>query len=113
MKPMGKKAALRMLQGFWESSNQDPFEVDFYLGGLCGSQFGWPTQCLHSVDVRRLSIAEAEELGKRGSFYWYTPDYFTPEQLTWLLSGGTVKVTFGIFDVEVWEVEEVIEIIED
>ena len=105
MKPMGKKAAIKMLLG--------KIEVDFYLGGLCGNQFGWPTQQLYSVDVRRLSIAEAEELGKRGSFYWYPVDYFTPKQLVWLLRGGTVRVTFGIFDVERWEVEEVIEIIED
>ena len=172
MKNMGKKAALRVLQNFWSSIEEDWFEAqvldcvsvilnytpslaysfrdeyvayvkrsEFYrkpastaygkqffsacvalklidlkglcLGGLCGSQFGWPTQQLHSVDVRRLSIEEAEELGKRGAFHWYSPDYFTTEQLTHLLSGGTVRVTFGIFDVERWEVEEVLDHLED
>ena len=172
MKNMGKKAALKVLQNFWSSIEEDWFEAQvldcvsvilnytpslaysfrdeyvayvkrsefyrkpastaygkqffnacvalklidprgLYLGGLSGSQFGWPTQQLHSVDVRRLSIEEAEELGKRGAFYWYSPEYFTPEQLAWLLRGGTVRVTFGILDVEIWEVEEVLEIIED
>ena len=81
------------------------------LGGLCGSQFGWPTQQLNSVDIRQLSMKEADELRQRGIFHWYSVDNFTQEQLEWLLSGGVIRNTFGIFDVDAWELSEVFEVI--
>ena len=169
---MGKKAALKVLQGFWSSIEEDRFEaqvldcvsvilnyvpslaqnfneeyvefckrsefyrkpistaygrqffnacvalklVDFQattLGGLCGGQFGWPTQQLNSVDIRQLSMAEADELRQKGFFHWYSVDQFTQEQLEWIMRGGAIRHTFGIFDVESWQVEEVFEMIED
>ena len=169
---MGKKAALRVLQDFWSSIEEDRFEaqvldcvsiilnyapslalsfndeyiefckrsefyrkpvstaygrqffnacvalklVDFQgtiLGGLCSGQFGWPTQQLNSVDIRQLSMAEADELRQKGFFHWYSVEQFTQEQLEWIMSGGTIRHTFGIFDVDTWEVEEVFEMIED
>ena len=172
MKPMGKKAALRVLQNFWSSIEEDWFEAqvldcvsvilnytpslaysfrdeyvayvkrsEFYrkpcctrfgrqffqacvvlklidlqgtvLGGLCSGQFGWPLQQLNSVDIRQLSMTEADELRQRGFFHWYSVDQFTQEQLEWLLRGGVIRHTFGIFDVETWTVEEVFEIIKD
>ena len=168
----GKKAALRMLQDFWSSLDEDRFEAqvldcvsvamnyapslvqnfreeylafckrsEFYrkpcstrfgrqffqacvvlklidlqgtvLGGLCSGQFGWPLQQLNSVDIRQLSMTEADELRQRGFFHWYSVDQFTQEQLEWLLSGGTIRHTFGIFDVDAWEIDEVFEMIED
>ena len=90
--------------------------VDFQattLGGLCGGQFGWPTQQLNSVDIRQLSMAEADELRQKGFFHWYSVDQFTQEQLEWLLSGGTIRNTFGIADVDLWESVDVFEMIED
>ena len=83
------------------------------LGGLCSGQFGWPTQQLHSVDIRQLSEEEVRELSSKGFFHWYSVDQFTQEQLEWLLSGGAIRHTFGIFDVESWRIEEVFEMIED
>ena len=80
------------------------------LGGMCGGQFGWPSQQLHSVDIRRLS---ADELSQTGLFHWYSVKQFTKEQLEWVIGGGIVRHTFGIFDVENWVIEEVFEIIED
>ena len=168
---IGKKAALRVLQDFWSSIEEDRFEaqvldcmavilnyvpsmlqnfneeylefckrsgfyrkpartaygkqffnacvalklVDFQattLGGLCSGQFGWPTQQLNSVDIRQLSMAEANELRQKGFFHWYSVDQFTQEQLEWIMSGGTIRHTFGIFDVETWRVEETFELIE-
>ena len=168
----GKKEALRVLQDFWSSIEEDRFEaqvldcvsvilnyvptlaqnfnedyvefckrsefyrkpisteygkhffnacvalklVDFQatmLGGLCGRQFGWPTQQLNSVDIRQLSMAEADELRQRGFVHWYSVDQFTQEQLEWIMCGGTVRHTFGVLDVDTWEVGEVFEIIED
>ena len=105
MKPIGKKAAIKMLQG--------KIEVDFYLGGLCGNQFGWPTQQLNSVDIRQLSEKEANEMSSKGFYHWYSPSQFTQEQLEWLLSGGTIRNTFGIADVDLWESVDVFEMIED
>ena len=96
-----KKAALRVLQ------NQG-----LYLGGLCSNQFGWPTQQLHSVDIRLLSVEEADSLQNQGFFHWYSVDQFNKEQLDWLLNGGVVRHTFGIFDTDTWEEREVLEIIE-
>ena len=90
--------------------------VDFQattLGGLCSGQFGWPTQQLNSVDIRQLSMAEADELRQEGFFHWYSVDQFTQEQLEWLLSGGVVRHTFGIFNVESWLLDETFEMIED
>ena len=90
--------------------------VDFQattLGGLCSGQFGWPTQQLNSVDIRQLSMAEADELRQKGFFHWYSVDQFTQEQLEWIMSGGTIRHTFGIFDVETWRVAETFELIED
>ena len=169
---MGKKAALKVLQGFWSSLEEDWYEaqvldcvsvilnyapslalsfnaeyiefckkskfyrkpartaygrqffnacvalklVDFQattLGGLCSGQFGWPTQQLNSVDIRQLSMAEADELRQKGFYHWYSVDQFTQEQLEWVMSGGTIRHTFGIFDVDAWQVGEVFEMIED
>ena len=81
------------------------------LGGLCGGQFGWPTQQLNSVDIRQLSMKEADELRQRGFFHWYTADQFTPEQIAVLMSGGVVRHTFGIIDNDTCEVGEVFELI--
>ena len=169
---MGKKAALRVLQSFWSSLEEDWFEAqvldcvsvilnyapslalsfndeyvafckrsEFYrkpcstrfgrqffqacavlklidlqgtvLGGRCSGQFGWPLQQLNSVDIRQLSMKEADELRQRGFFHWYSVDQFTQEQLEWLLSGGTIRHTFGVIDVLEWEIGEVFEMIED
>ena len=169
---MGKKEALRVLQDFWSSIEEDRFEaqvldcvsvilnyapslaqsfneeyiefckrsefyrkpistaygrqffnacvalklVDFQattLGGLCSGQFGWPTQQLNSVDIRQLSMAEADELRQKGFFHWYSVDQFTQEQLEWIMSGGSIRHTLVIFDVDEWQVEEVFEMIED
>ena len=99
----GKKAALRA-------------RVDLQatvLGGLCSGQFGWPTQQLNSVDIRQLSMEEADELRKNGCLHWYSVDQFTQEQLEWIMGGGAIRHTFGIFDVDAWEVEETFELIED
>ena len=168
----GQKAALRMLQDFWSSLDEDRFEAqvldcvsvilnyvpslasnfneeyvafckcnEFYrkpcvtrigrqffqacvvlklidlqgtiLGGLCGGQFGWPLQQLNSVDIRQLSMTEADELRKRGFFHWYSVDQFTQEQLEWIMRGGVVRHTFGVLDVDTREVGEVFEMIED
>ena len=167
----GKKAALRVLQSFWSSLDEDRFEAqvldcvsialnyapslvqDFneeyvsfckreafyrvpgrtaygrqflsacvvlglidtrklFLGGLCSGQFGWPTQQLHEVDIRRLSVKEAGEIRRKGFFHWYSVDAFTKEQLAWLLSGNIVRHTFGIADVDLWEHCDVFELIE-
>ena len=83
------------------------------LGGLCSGQFGWPTQQLNSVDIRQLSEKEATEMASKGFYHWYSVDQFTQEQLEWLLSGGTIRHTFGIADVDLWEHVEVFEMIED
>ena len=83
------------------------------LGGLCSGQFGWPTQQLNSVDIRQLSEEEATEMASNGFYHWYSPSQFTQEQLEWLLSGGTVRNTFGIADVDLWERVDVFEMIED
>ena len=166
----GKKAALRVLQSFWSSLEEDWFEAqvldcvsvilnyapslalgfneeyvafckrsEFYrkpcstrfgrqffqacvvlklidlqgtvLGGRCSGQFGWPTQQLNSVDIRQLSMKEADELRQRGFFHWYTADQFTPEQIAVLMSGGVVRHTFGIIDNDTCEVGEVFELI--
>ena len=89
----------------------DPAKTLF--GGLCSGQFGWPTQQLHSVDIRQLSEEEVRELSSKGFYHWYSPSQFSQEQLEGLLSGGTIRHTFGIFDVESWTADEVFEIIED
>ena len=166
----GKKAALRVLQDFWSSLDEDRFEaqmldcvsiaVNFapslvqnfreeylafckrsgfyrlpastafgrkflqacvtlglvdleklFFGGLCGGQFGWPTQQLYSVDIRQLSIEEADELRKTGFFHWYTADQFTSEQIAVLMSSGVVRHTFGIVDNDTWERCDVFEVI--
>ena len=168
----GKKAALRVLQLFWSSLDEDRFEAqtldcvsvamtfapslvqnfreeylafckrsDFYrlpastafgrkffqacitlglvdlkklfFGGLCSGQFGWPTQQLYSVDIRQLSVEDAEELRQTGFFHWYTADQFTTEQIAVLMSGGTIRNTFGIADVDLWESVDVFQVIED
>ena len=83
------------------------------FGGLCSGQFGWPTQQLNSVDIRRLSAKEADEMSSNGFYHWYSVDQFTPEQLEWLLSGGTIRHTFGVLDAYTREVGEVFEMIED
>ena len=83
------------------------------FGGLCSGQFGWPTQQLNSVDIRQLSMAEADELRQRGFFHWYSPSQFTQEQLEWLTNGGVIRNTFGIADVYLWESCDVFELIED
>ena len=83
------------------------------LGGLCSGQFGWPTQQLNSVDIRQLSMDEAAELRQKGFFHWYSVDQFTQEQLEWLMGGGTIRHTFGIADVDLWEHVDVFEMIED
>ena len=100
---MGKKAALRARVDLQATT----------LGGLCSGQFGWPTQQLNSVDIRQLSMAEANELRKNGFYHWYSVDQFTQEQLEWIMGGHVVRHTFGIFDVESWQVEETFEMIED
>ena len=100
---MGKKAALCALVDLQAT----------ILGGLCSGQFGWPTQQLNSVDIRQLSMVEADELRQKGFFHWYSVDQFTQEQLEWIMSGHVVRHTFGIFDVDAWQVEEVFEMIED
>ena len=166
----GKKAALRVLQDFWSSLDEDRFEAqvldcmavilnyvpsmlqDFHeeylefckrsrfyrvparttygrnflracvtlgladckmlvFGGICGRQFGWPTQQLNSVDIRQLSMDEAAELRRTGFFHWYSVDQFTQEQLEWIMSGGTIRHTFGIFDNDTCEVGEIFEVI--
>ena len=89
------------------------FVLFFFFGGLCSGQFGWPTQQLYSVDIRQLSVEEADELRKKGFYLWYSPDQFTQEQLEWLLSGGTIRNTFGITDVDLWEHCDVFQLIED
>ena len=89
----------------------DPAKIIF--GGLCSGQFGWPTQQLHSVDIRQLSEEEATEMASKGFYHWYSPSQFTQEQLEWLLSGGVVRNTFGIADVDLWESCDVFEMIED
>ena len=168
---MGKKAALRVLQGFWSSIEEDWYEaqvldcvsiilnyapslalsfnaeyiefckrqpfyrkpartaygrqffnacvalklVDFQattFGSLCSGQFGWPTQQLYSVDIRQLSMAEADEFRQKGFFHWYSVDVFSQEQLEWLRSGGIIRHTFGIVDVDAWEFGEAFELIE-
>ena len=83
------------------------------LGGLCSGQFGWPTQQLNSVDIRQLSEKEANEMSSKGFYHWYSPSQFTQEQLEWLLSGGVIRHTFGIADVDLWESVDVFEMIED
>ena len=83
------------------------------LGGLCSGQFGWPTQQLNSVDIRQLSEEEVNEMASKGFYHWYSPKQFTQEQLEWLLRGGTIRHTFGIADVDLWEHVEVFEMIED
>ena len=167
----GKRAALRVLQDFWLSIEDDRFEAQvldcvavllnyapslvqdfneeyisfckreaFYrvpgrttygrhflracitlglidvkisvFGGIGSGQFGWPTQQLHSVDIRQLGMNEAAELRRTGFFHWYSVDAFTQEQLEWILSGGVVRHTFGIVDVDAWESGEVFELIE-
>ena len=167
----GKKTALRVLQDFWSSLDEDRFEAqvldcmavilnyvpsmlqDFHeeylefckrqpfyrvpartvygrnflracvtlgladckmsvFGGICGHQFGWPTQQLNSVDIRQLSMDEAAELRRTGFFHWYSVDQFTQEQLEWIMSGGTIRHTFGIFNVESWLLDETFEMIE-
>ena len=82
------------------------------FGGICSHQFGWPTQQLNSVDIRQLSMKEADELRQRGFFHWYSVDQFTQEQLEWIMRGGVVRHTFGVLDVGTWEVGEVFEMIE-
>ena len=167
----GKKAALRVLQDFWSSINEDRFEaqvldcvavllnyapqqvesfreeyVDFckrqkfyrmpgrttygrnflracvtlglidakmsVFGGIGSGQFGWPTQQLHSVDIRQFGMNEAAEIRRTGFFHWYSVDAFTQEQLEWILSGGVVRHTFGIVDTASWEFGEAFELIE-
>ena len=81
------------------------------LGGLCSGQFGWPTQQLHSVDIRQLSEEEATEMASKGFYHWYSPSQFTQEQLEWLLSGGVIRHTFGVFDTNDWEFDETFEVI--
>ena len=83
------------------------------FGGICGGQFGWPTQQLYSVDVRQLSVEDAEEFCQTGFFHWYTADQFTKEQLAVLLNGGTIRHTFGICDADLWESVDVFQVIED
>ena len=89
----------------------DPAKTLF--GGLCSGQFGWPTQQLHSVDIRRLNEEEVKEMASKGFYHWYSSNQFTQEQLEWLLSGGVIRHTFGIADVDLWEHVEVFEMIED
>ena len=83
------------------------------FGGICSHQFGGYTQQLNSVDIRQLSMKEADELRQRGFFHWYSVDQFTQEQLEWIMRGGVVRHTFGVLDVDTREVGEVFEIIED
>lgn len=83
-----------------------------FLGGICRGQFGWPLQQLFSVEVSLLSESKAESLQNR-CFHLYTTDAFTQEQLVWLLSGGSIRHTFGITDVDLWEFGEFFELIED
>jgi hypothetical protein len=89
----------------------DPTKMLF--GGLCSGQFGWPTQQLHSVDIRQLSEEEVRELSSKGFYHWYSPKQFTQEQLEWLMNGGVIRNTFGIADVDLWESCDVFEMIED
>ena len=89
----------------------DPAKMLF--GGFCSGQFGWPLQQLHSVDIRQLSADEATEMASKGFYHWYSPSQFSQEQLEWLLSGGVIRNTFGIADVDLWESCDVFEMIED
>ena len=88
----------------------DPSKILF--GGICSHQFGGRTQQLHSVDIRQLSEEEVSEMASNGFFHWYSVDQFTQEQLEWIMSGGAIRHTFGIFDVESWQVDETFELIE-
>ena len=81
------------------------------FGGICSGQFGWPTQQLHSVDIRQLSEEEVSEMASNGFYHWYSPSQFTPEQLAALFNGGVVRHTFGVFDTNNWVVDETFEII--
>ena len=82
------------------------------FGGTCGGQFGWPTQQLHSVDIRLMNVEDSTATDRYGFVHWYSVSNFTQEQLEWLLSGGVIRHTFGIFDVDAWEIDEVFEMIE-
>ena len=82
------------------------------LGGICRGQFGWPTQQLFSVEVSLLTENKPEALQNR-CFHLYSSAGFSQEQLGWLLSGGEIRHTFGITDVDLWEFGEVFELIED
>ena len=83
-----------------------------FLGGICRGQFGWPLQQLFSVEVSLLSEGKLEALQNR-CFHLYTTAAFNEEQLVWLLSGGAIRHTFGITDVDLWEFGEFFELIED
>ena len=83
-----------------------------FLGGICRGQFGWPLQQLFVVEVSLLKERKPEALSNR-CFHLYTTAAFTEEQLGWLLSGGVIRHTFGITDVDLWEFGETFEIIED
>ena len=94
-------------------ANNEAIRTMAIFGGICSHQFGWPTQQLNSVDIRQLSIEEADKLRQRGFFHWYSVDQFTQEQLEWIMRGGVVRHTFGVIDISTCEVGEVFEIIED
>ena len=89
----------------------DPTNMIF--GGICSHQFGGYSQQLNSVDIRQLSEKEANEMSSKGFYHWYSPSQFSQEQLEWLLSGGVIRHTFGIADVDLWESCDVFEMIED
>ena len=166
----GKKAALRVLQLFWSSLDEDRFEAQvidcvsialnyapslvqnfheeylefckrsgFYrkpcstrfgkrffqacitlglvdpsktiFGGLCSHQFGGHNQQLYSVDIRQLSEEDVNEMISNGFYHWYNPKQFDDGQLAILVSGGTIRHTFGVFDTNDWKVEEAFEVI--
>lgn len=110
-----KPCSTRFGREFFQACNRlgliDPAKLIF--GGLCSGQFGWPTQQLHSVDIRQLSADEVTEMASNGFYHWYSPSQFDAAQLEVLLSGGTIRHTFGIADVDLWEHVEVFEMIED
>ena len=87
----------------------DPAKMLF--GGSCSHQFGGYTQQLNSVDIRRLSADEADAIAKEGFLHLYGVSQFTSAQLEVLISGGTIRHTFGVFDTSEWVVGEAFEVI--
>ena len=87
----------------------DPTNMIF--GGICSHQFGGYSQQLNSVDIRQLSEKEACDMSSNGFYHWYNHNQFNDDQLAILVSGGTIRHTFGVFDTNDWKVEEAFEVI--